>query len=53
MARPTREKSENLIIPVRGMFNGVSQEAPHARKEGYAEEQTNMYSTVFDGVKKS
>lgn len=52
MARPTREKSENLIIPVRGMFNGVSQEAPHARKEGYAEEQTNMYSTVFDGVKK-
>lgn len=52
MARPAREKSEIITVPVRGMFNGVSQQAPHARQEGYAEEQENMHSTVFDGIKK-
>lgn len=41
-----------LTFPVRGIFNGVSQQPPHARREGYAEAQENGYSSIVDGLRK-
>lgn len=41
-----------ISFPVRGIFNGVSQQPTTIRREGFAETQENGYSSIIDGLKK-
>jgi len=41
-----------ISFPIRGIFNGVSQQPSHIRREGFAEAQENGYSSMIDGLKK-
>ena len=41
-----------LSFPVRGIFNGVSQQPTVIRREGFAESQENGYSSIIEGLRK-
>lgn len=41
-----------LSFPIRGIFNGVSQQPTVIRREGFAESQENGYSSIVEGLRK-